>query len=196
MHETGSPPVLDDNCGRAGVQQYFFHLGGFHWAADSITRRSVTWRAGGGRDRDRSWPLQMQSGTGRRMRPKTEQFKRLHDLPIPSESGEQLSPTMALESGRYHIFSKLGDAPVGRRHVEDFSLFPKGVYKLSNGPEAPVWVVEKLPNGNYTLKTGGPSSARLTHTSSPSSLRRRRCRGRRNGPSSATSAIQREMPTL
>ncbi|KAI1785581.1 hypothetical protein LXA43DRAFT_124293 [Ganoderma leucocontextum] len=62
---------------------------------------------------------------------------------------------MALESGMYHIFSKLGDGPVGRRNVEDLSLNPKGVYKLPQGAEDAVWVVEKLSTGNYTLKIWG-----------------------------------------
>ncbi|PIL29940.1 hypothetical protein GSI_07851 [Ganoderma sinense ZZ0214-1] len=62
---------------------------------------------------------------------------------------------MALESGRYYIFSKLDDAAVGRNSVEDRTLLPKAVYKLPKGVDAPVWDVEKLPNGKYKLQTRG-----------------------------------------
>ncbi|KAM5542253.1 hypothetical protein V8D89_004126 [Ganoderma adspersum] len=64
---------------------------------------------------------------------------------------------MALESGRYYIFSKIDDAaaPVGRNFIEDKSLLPKAVYKLPKGVEPPVWDVERLPNGHYKLQSRG-----------------------------------------
>ena len=39
------------------------------------------------------------------------------------------SLTMSLESGTYTIFSKLDNAPIGRRNPEDLSLNPKGIFK-------------------------------------------------------------------
>ena len=42
---------------------------------------------------------------------------------------------MSLESGTYHIFSKIDNAPVGRNIIEDKSLLPKAVYKLPEGIE-------------------------------------------------------------
>ena len=91
------------------------------------------------------------------------------------------SRPMALESGKYFIFSMLHGAPVGRNLIEDSSLLPKAIYKLPDGSEPSVvstrsllspiapghlrspvllplpravllqWDVEKLPNGNYKL---------------------------------------------
>ncbi|KAI1785404.1 serine protease inhibitor [Ganoderma leucocontextum] len=62
---------------------------------------------------------------------------------------------MALESGRYYIFSKVDDTPVGRNYIEDKSLLPKGIYKLPQGIPPPEWDVEKLPNGNYKFQNRG-----------------------------------------
>ena len=44
---------------------------------------------------------------------------------------------MSLESGTYHIFSKIDNAPVGRNVIEDKSLLPKAVYKLPEGIQPP-----------------------------------------------------------
>nr|VWO98436.1 Ubiquitin-conjugating enzyme E2 2 [Ganoderma boninense] len=77
---------------------------------------------------------------------------------------------MALENGRYHIFSKVDHAAVGRNPVEDKTFLPKSIYKLPTvvKPSEVMsyalpflrfsrralwkWVVEKLPNGNYGLQ--------------------------------------------
>ncbi|KAM5542222.1 hypothetical protein V8D89_004095 [Ganoderma adspersum] len=61
---------------------------------------------------------------------------------------------MSLESGKYYITSADGGFPIGRRLVEDRSLNPKGIFKLPLGTES-IWDVEKLANGNYSLKNRG-----------------------------------------
>ncbi|PIL29908.1 hypothetical protein GSI_07818 [Ganoderma sinense ZZ0214-1] len=61
---------------------------------------------------------------------------------------------MSLETGQYYIISAEGGFPIGRNSREDRSLNPKGIFRLPEGTES-VWDVEKLPNGNYTLKNRG-----------------------------------------
>ncbi|PIL29901.1 hypothetical protein GSI_07811 [Ganoderma sinense ZZ0214-1] len=62
---------------------------------------------------------------------------------------------MSLETGQYYITSAdSGGFPIGRSSREDRSTKPKGIFRLPKGTES-VWDVEKLANGNYTLKNGG-----------------------------------------
>ncbi|KAM5542234.1 hypothetical protein V8D89_004107 [Ganoderma adspersum] len=61
---------------------------------------------------------------------------------------------MALESGKYAIFSKLDCAFVGRGMIETEDTAPKRILKLPKdmGPNTTIWAVEKLPNGNYEFR--------------------------------------------
>ncbi|KAF8883021.1 hypothetical protein BD779DRAFT_1541401 [Infundibulicybe gibba] len=60
----------------------------------------------------------------------------------------------SLESGTYVIICKQGGHYVGRAPADGRAPGPKRVISLPAGAHAPHWIVEKLRNGHYILKTG------------------------------------------
>lgn len=67
----------------------------------------------------------------------------------------------ALESGKYHIRSRLLNAPLGRYTIEDLSPLPKRIMRLNVGAEAPEWEILKQDEGGYQLKCGGSYTAKF-----------------------------------
>ncbi|KAG8996129.1 hypothetical protein FRB94_008554 [Tulasnella sp. JGI-2019a] len=62
---------------------------------------------------------------------------------------------MSIESGLYIVVNKANGHNIGRYPVEDRSLLPKRVMVLPQGVQAPMWIIEKKPDSNYTMKAGG-----------------------------------------
>ena len=130
---------------------------------------------------------------------------------------------MSLESGKYTITSKLGDAPVGRRLAEPADTRPKGIFKLPQDTavhptivsSSDVYrilenrslittVIRSCGSGRWRSSRTGTTNSRPTTISSGSSTNmssrlssrtRFRALHRSNGPSHATSGTTRGRPT-
>ncbi|ESK88374.1 hypothetical protein Moror_14760 [Moniliophthora roreri MCA 2997] len=68
---------------------------------------------------------------------------------------------MSLESGPYTI--RNGGRAIGRAQREDRSLRPKGVFVLPPDVEPPVFDIEKLDSGNYTIKAKGAPTTQINN---------------------------------
>ncbi|THG97320.1 hypothetical protein EW026_g4655 [Hermanssonia centrifuga] len=67
-----------------------------------------------------------------------------------------------LSTGNYIITNKAdGQTLAIGRGAEDKSLLPKKVVSLPPSVEAPVWSIQLLDNGKYTLKIGGAPATEI-----------------------------------